>query len=330
MDMNEILYVVDTSNWLYKFSAIFNRKITLHGVEVDTSTLFGLSRVIRTTSFKNMLFVFDATPMVSDNLLQVYKSQRDKEETSCRVPIDVIIRFIYSVGKFYRKNVMVCVSPGHEADQVISSVAHVISGKAPANYEFLSSLYKDAHPLESDSRAKPFIGGEELEVDFSQYKRCIIGTTDSDMYQLTAYPNVFIDGSTNGSKIDYSGRAPKAVHNLPVGCIPAYKMILGDISDNVPPLSLTTKKAVVMNLIEKYLNTIGKCESFLKMALRRDFKGLPPDLASLGSEIVQSVQVDKMSINYKVTALKFYSLPYVMTYPDFSLNSVVSKYRIRL
>lgn len=174
--MGKVLYVVDTSNWLYKFSAVFSRKTKVQGVEVETSALFGLVRAIRSTPFSDVVFALDATPELSNRLLPSYKGQRDSDGlANNRVSISTIVKVISALGSRYAKNVMVAVSPGQEADQVISSLAHIVSGEYPENYQLLTTLNHSEHPLSSDSCTAQLENGVEFAtVDFTTYDKCVI------------------------------------------------------------------------------------------------------------------------------------------------------------
>lgn len=331
MLMGKVLYVVDTSNWLYKFSAVFKRTTNVNGVEVDTSALFGLVRAVKSSPFSDIVFVLDATPELSNNLLPSYKGQRDSDGlASNRVSFPTLVKVLSSLGKRFAKNVMVAVSPGQEADQVISSIAHLVTDSHPINSDLITELNHGVHTLDSDSATAKLSDGVTFgQVDFTTYDKCVIGTTDSDMYQLMRLKNVFIDTSTNGSKIVYAEEAPKAVHNIPYNCIPGYKLLVGDISDNVPSANVPSlKKHKLIDFVIKYLNSLENCRKFIKDCSFGTSGTSDYDLVV--KEIQAANQVSVIKRNFKVTCLQYYSTPYILTYPEFNLEKVLRKYRIKI
>ena len=114
-----------------------------------------------------------------------------------------------------------------------------------------------------DGRLNRLSDGVELSLNDYKFDGAVIASTDSDMYQLLKYDGVYIDSSTIGRNLLSRTESPKAVKNLPPECIPAFKMIVGDVSDNVPSLNLTIPELSLIKLIKTYLNSDEKVDEFI-------------------------------------------------------------------
>lgn len=177
---------------------------------------------------------------------------------------------------------------------------------------YLSHNVEDESPLDLDT----------------DYNSVVIGSTDSDMYQLKALGDVFMDSSWSGSKIDYSENTPKAVHNMPANTIAIYKAFLGDTSDNVPAVVPTRRGKTVRDLIVRFLNTE---ESFLNFCscLRLGLQ-IPSELILLKRWVLEEGGVDALRRNYSVVKLGFESTPCILSYPTYSIQDTIDKYRLRV
>ena len=301
------LYIVDFSNWVYKFKYTFNLGVELDGgAYVDTSVLHGFNIAIKSQRFDDIVIALDGCPIRSLDILPQYKQQREHSKSDkMYVPKKEVLQFLTKLGEVYGKRVRVVASYGQEADQVARE--HSVKEDP-----YLSHNVEDESPLDLDT----------------DYNSVVIGSTDSDMYQLKALGDVFMDSSWSGSKIDYSENTPKAVHNMPANTIAIYKAFLGDTSDNVPAVVPTRRGKTVRDLIVRFLNTE---ESFLNFCscLRLGLQ-IPSELILLKRWVLEEGGVDALRRNYSVVKLGFESTPCILSYPTYSIQDTIDKYRLRV
>lgn len=331
--MSKVLYVVDTSNWLYKFDSVYNLKKNVSGVNVNVSALYGMVRAIKANPFTDIMFVLDGTPEMSNRLLTTYKGTRSKEDVcECRIPTKTIVKTISALGPLLGKNIFIAASPGQEADQVASSVAHIVSKSAPNNWRYLTMMNHFNHTIDSDRRIKSLVGEDftEHELDYSVYNKCIIATTDSDMYQLQRLNDVFIDTSTNGSKIKFDEETPVAVHNIKPSAIMGYKMLCGDVSDAVPKIKLSLKTEQLVEIINKELDSLEKCSNLVISTRTGDLTSLSDGLKQVAKDVIANKEQSRLSKNLAVVSLIFYSAPYILSYKLYDAKKVLNKYKIKL
>lgn len=324
------LYIVDFSNWVYKFKYTFNLGVELEGgAYVDTSVLHGFNIAIKSQRFDDIIVALDGCPIRSLDILPQYKQQREHSKSDkMYVPKKEVLQFLTKLGEIHGKRVRVVASYGQEADQVIASVASIALGKVPKTQCWMADVVALEHSVKEDPYLSNYVESEfPLGLD-TDYNSVVIGTTDSDMAQLKAMGDVFLDSSWSGSKIDYSNNTPKAVHNMPPETIAVYKAFLGDVSDNVPAVVPTRRGKTVRELIVKYFK---EEQSFLNFcsAVRLGLK-VPSELIILKKWVLETGGVDALRRNYSVTKLRFESTPLELTYPSYDIKTTISKYQLRV
>ncbi len=324
----KILYVVDFSNWVYKFKYIFPNLTSVYcGVEYHTGVLHGFNQAIRSLSrsplsFDRVVVCLDGYPQRSYELLPQYKRQRVHETTdTVWVSKKEVIQFLTQLGQVYGIPVSVVASYGQEADQVIASVTHLALGRV----DFLDRVQVTERSANEDSylssygfQATPFELG-------SGYDSVVIGSSDSDIYQLKGLGNVFMDSSQSGIRVDYSDFTPKAVHNLPPNLIPIYKAFVGDVSDNVPSLVQRRSSPKVVSAILE----LGDVDPDRWMSCFVDDlkQGRVSSSPSLQSYLVGSER--ELWNNYKIVRLKFETSPELVSFPEYDVQSTFSKYSLK-
>ena len=328
-----VLYLVDFSNFQYKFQSVYNLYRQFAGVKVNVSCAYGWYRALKSNPFSDICICLDGIPKYSSEILPAYKGQRLKEPTDdVFISKAEIVKFIYSLGSVLNKNIMIAASPNQEADQVISSIVHIVTSNVDSNFKLVSDINHKMNKFSSDFILNKYVEGATIkEPIFDKYDVSVIGTTDSDMYQLKEFNNVYVDMSTSGKNIDYSDSTPKAVHNLPPACISAYKAFVGDVSDNVPSLKLNISLSNLLEIIKANFNSV----SFLKEFVRNCNIGYNPygknkDVSDLENYIISTNQEKALKTNYDVTCLRFFSVPHLLEYLDYDVNEFVSKYGIRI
>lgn len=324
------LYIVDFSNWVYKFKYTFNLGVKLEGgAYVDTSVLHGFNIAIKSQRFDDIIVALDGCPIRSLDILPQYKQQREHSKSDkMYVPKKEVLQFLTKLGEIHGKRVRVVASYGQEADQVIASVASIALGKVPKTQCWMADVVAREHSVKEDPYLSNYVESEfPLGLD-TDYNSVVIGSTDSDMAQLKAMGDVFMDSSWSGSKIDYSDNTPKAVHNMPPATIAVYKAFLGDTSDNVPAVVPTRRGKVIRKLIVKYFQDE---ESFLNFcsAIRLGLK-VPVDLICLKKWVMETGGVDALRRNYAVTKLRFESTPLELSYSNYDIKSTIEKYKLRI
>lgn len=324
------LYIVDFSNWVYKFKYTFNLGVKLEGgAYVDTSVLHGFNIAIKSQRFDDIIVALDGCPIRSLDILPQYKQQREHSKSDkMYVPKKEVLQFLTKLGEIHGKRVRVVASYGQEADQVIASVASIALGKVPKTQCWMADVVAREHSVKEDPYLSNYVESEfPLGLD-TDYNSVVIGSTDSDMAQLKAMGDVFMDSSWSGSKIDYSDNTPKAVHNMPPATIAVYKAFLGDTSDNVPAVVPTRRGKVIRELIVKYFQDE---ESFLNFcsAIRLGLK-VPVDLICLKKWVMETGGVEALRRNYAVTKLRFESTPLELSYSNYDIKSTIEKYKLRI
>lgn len=323
------LYIVDFSNWVYKFKFTFNLGVeTPEGSYINTSVLHGFNQAIRSHRFDDIVIALDGCPIRSLELLPQYKQQREHTKSDqIFVPKREILEFLTQIGSLYGKRVRVVASYGQEADQVIASIANYALGKVSESQRWMSAMSNIEHTVIDDPYLGKYIDRIEVFDLDSDYDSVVIGTTDSDMHQLRAIGDVFMDTSWSGSKIDYSPNTPKAVHNMPPHTIAIYKAFLGDTSDNVPAVVPTRRGATVRKLIVEHLNDEEKFLQFVTCCRL----GLPtkPELIPLKNWVNETGGAEALRRNYSVVKLQFEGMPVELHYPTYSIEETFKKYRIK-
>lgn len=358
------LYLIDFSNWLYRYTSVYNIKRTHNGVTYDYSTLYGFIRSLKALPYDDIFICLDGVPKQSLAYLPSYKGQRLKEPNESLSFSKVeLVKILTKIGNAtvparprkskslekqesymtsLNKNIKVVCSPGQEADQVISSIVHLVNNNYLARYGKEGDMIDKTtikfanlsrEPLESDSILSRYSPCSLEELDLSDYDSTIVGTTDSDMYQLLALGSVYIDSTTSGKSLNNS-ETPAAVHFLSPSAIPAYKAFMGDISDNVPTLKINMQQQQFVEFVAKCFSKPGQFDKFVKTVETYRSKNIvqfiDPAWSSVFNHLVSTDQISEFLRNYKVTKLTFTSTPQALCYPDYDINTAIKRYRITL
>lgn len=324
------LYLVDYSNWVYRYVSTYKTTRRIGGVVYDVSTVHGFMRSLKSNPFTNINICLDGYPELSLTYLPSYKGQRLKEPNEGLVfPKRELIKFLTKYGELIGKNIKVVASAGQEADQVIASQAFQICKKMnPLHLKMQNMMRKS---LKEDVILKRFISDDykERDVDLEGYDTVVLGTTDSDMYQLLSIDNVILDNSTSGKSFNMGEYTPKAVDGVLPQAISAYKALIGDTSDNVPSLNLKMKKDELKKLINKNFLEYGSMRQFITDAMS-GVKQKTKELQELADYLIKTDQLTQLSINNKVTELCFVSTPYEIYYEDYSIEDTIKKYNLKV
>lgn len=329
-------YHIDYSNMLYRFRHTFQfARTVVEGVEVDTSTLYGFIKTLKGNFYKDIFICLDGVPQRFFDILPSYKGQRQFDPSEeVRIPFSETVKFLTAIGPLIDKNIRVVASPGQEADQVISSLVHLHAGIAPPNPVFYTKAYNNMQiTLDTDPHLKKLSKGCKLSINEYDFDTSIVASTDSDMYQLLQHDNVYIDESTNGRKLLPRNKTPKAVKELPPACIPAYKMIVGDISDNVPNIGIDIKDEVLINTIRNYINTHEAIEEFInQIRLHNNLSNLSliKEVRDIQEKIVRSNKLGALLVNREITKLVYNSTPFELSYEDYNIEDTIKKYRLKV
>ena len=316
---------------VYRFKNTFTfSKTEINGVTIDTSVLFGFIRSLRSNFYDNIFICLDGTPQRHLDILPSYKGQRQMEPNEAtKVASSEIIMFLSKLGPLIGKQIHVVASPNQEADQVMSSLALLSVGKAPSNHKFFTKLCHNGFiTLKTDPSFDRLDNGDlNLEIVPFDFESSVISSTDSDMYQLLHFPGIHIDSSTNGRKI--VSKTPKAVKFLSPGCIPAYKMIVGDVSDNVPKIDIPISDKGLIELIKKYLYNPETIDLFVQEMRTGMLSDISP-LRSIQKYILDHNLLQALIVNREITTLNYYSTPLKLTYPNYDIQETIQKYRLKV
>lgn len=324
------LYLVDYSNWVYRYVSTYRTTRRIGGVVYDVSTVYGFIRSLKSNPFTNINICLDGYPELSLTYLPSYKGQRLKEPNEGLVfPKRELIKFLTKYGELIGKNIKVVASAGQEADQVIASQAFQICKKMNPMHLKMQNMMRKS--LKTDVILNRFITEDykEREVSLKGYDTVVLGTTDSDMYQLLSIDNVILDNSTSGKSFNMGEYTPKAVDGVLPQAISAYKALIGDTSDNVPSIDLKMKKEELKKLINKNFLEYGSMRQFITDAMA-GVKQKTKELQDLAEYLIKTNQLTQLSINNKVTELCFVSTPYEIYYDNYSIEDTIKKYNLKI
>lgn len=324
------LYLVDYSNWVYRYVSTYRTTRRIGGVVYDVSTVYGFIRSLKSNPFTNINICLDGYPELSLTYLPSYKGQRLKEPNEGLVfPKRELIKFLTKYGELIGKNIKVVASAGQEADQVIASQAFQICKKMNPMHLKMQNMMRKS--LKTDVILNRFITEDykEREVVLKGYDTVVLGTTDSDMYQLLSIDNVILDNSTSGKSFNMGEYTPKAVDGVLPQAISAYKALIGDTSDNVPSIDLKMKKEELKKLINKNFLEYGSMRQFINDAMA-GVKQKTKELQDLAEYLIKTNQLTQLSINNKVTELCFVSTPYEIYYDNYSIEDTIKKYNLKI
>lgn len=285
---------------------------------------------MKSNPFTNINICLDGYPELSLIYLPSYKGQRLKEPNEGLVfPKRELIKFLTKYGELIGKNIKVVASAGQEADQVIASQAFQICKKMNPMHLKMQNMMRKS--LKTDVILNRFITEDykEREVDLKGYDTVVLGTTDSDMYQLLSIDNVILDNSTSGKSFNMGEYTPKAVDGVLPQAISAYKALIGDTSDNVPSIDLKMKKEELKKLINKNFLEYGSMRQFITDAMA-GVKQKTKELQDLAEYLIKTNQLTQLSINNKVTELCFVSTPYEIYYDNYSIEDTIKKYNLKI
>ena len=318
------LYLVDFSNFAYKFKAVHTyAKYDIKGVPVDLSVLVGFIRSLKQNMFNDIVIVLDGKPVNSLNLIPAYKGQRNKN-SSDTVGVSKLetIKFLTKIGQRINKNVWVCCAPCQEADQAISSIVHLVTNNEPPRAGMINTI--NSKSIDEDPWLCKLNNGLQVE-DFKwkDYNTVVVGTTDSDMKALSIFDNVFIDTSTSGKAIKSEDTA-KAVMGVNAYAIPIYKSIYGDVSDNVPGYNLPKE---LISILDDTITSREEQNSFIQHVERQTLSNSQWKVFHKILEIDGGV---KFKTNLEVVQLRYYSNPIILSYSDYDINTTINKYMLKL
>ena len=230
------LYIIDYSNWQYKFSSVYNVNRNISGVQVPVGIPLGFIRSLKSLVYTDILIALDGVPRMFSTWLPQYKGQRVKEpHEGVGFPRAEMIKMLTVLGKMIGKNIQVVCAPGQEADQVISSICYLVKYKESPKWRKSTAFNSLLFPIKDDYMLSRYAEDSTMElINVDEFDSVVIGTTDSDMHQLKALGEVYLDSSTSGKGLTFYDSTPAAVCHLPPHCIGAYKAIVGDTSDNIP------------------------------------------------------------------------------------------------
>lgn len=317
------LYIVDFSNWVYKFKYVYDLSHTLpSGERINTSVLYGFYSALKSHRYNDIIIALDGCPLRSQSYLPQYKQQRiHSNSNQIFVPKKELLQFLTQLGPLVGKNIRVVGSYGQEADQVIASLVYMAKGLPT-----LASLTPELQRVSAD----PYIGRyvEELvQLDLSSdYDTVIIGSTDSDIYSLTSIFGVYMDQSWNGTKVDWERTTPKAVSNMPPHLIAIYKSFCGDVSDNIPAVVASSQLKKVR---ESLISWNPSRADFLDFCTKlRIGASLDSSLRYLANCVTEGRGVRELRRNFAVVELCFESIPQQLSFPTYSIQDTFERYAL--
>lgn len=325
------LYIIDFSNFAYKFKSVYKfARVENKGVEVDTSILFGFTKALRENPFQDICIVLDGFPSRSSAALPSYKGQRmhDDEKACISVPKLEVIQYLTSVKDILKKNIFVVCSPLQETDEVIGSIVHRICHKEPPRASFISKL--NTRSLSDDKMLSYLcVGSPSLtQLNLSNYDTAVIASTDGDFLQLQRWGNVSIDLSTSGKQISNATTSKSTSDMTPIATIP-YKAIYGDTSDNIPTNRISWAKDRVLKTLNSFVTTDETLKDFYNACVTGNCTKLQLQLAQL-AKVVHYECCDGFKRNWVVAYLEFRSDPFMISFPDYDINTTITKYKIKV
>lgn len=329
-------YIIDYSNFEYRFknARVANDLQHIDGMgNVDLSVIYGFIQSIRAIKADEIFIALDGTPKRALELLPSYKGNRDHENPDRLYPSTLtVLKCISHEARQIGKPLHVCCYPFTEADSVISALIPNLLGQ----YEFPTydnfktcamNLPKD------DTRLAPYCisicnflsnykYGWNGSSESRAFDRIIIGSMDSDLYQLRKYKGVCFDRSTTGKDIAPDNETPAAVQHLPFYYIRLYKSLFGDKSDCIPASAPTSYAADLRRFLTSDAATpeiIDHLEYDLDYAGRvepmHDYKAIgAPDLLTYMAENKEAR--DAYGRNLHIVRLKEFIAPYELYFPD--------------
>jgi len=318
------LYLVDYNNLVHRFKATNSETVKLpSGVIVNVSVLRGVINFIRNFNFNRLIFCLDGEPVKTQQIMPEYKANRDhdlvdKPELDA-ANYDIINLALYTANK-YEKPACFAYLPGYEADQVISSLVYATHRPELRDKEIPNTV-------ESDVRLKCLRAFESLQYRYTNPDRIIIASSDADLSQLRALPEVYKDINYMGYKFEES--VPASAGAVPPETIPVYKAFVGDTSDNIKGVITGRTKVTTTQLKElltKHIRNASELTQFLRGELYH------PELENLSRFISESGVADQVSVNLKVALLTFIATPFIITKPcitDEACEELLLKFKIK-
>ena len=317
--MNNPLYIIDYSNWKYKFQSVY--QFTSPGNTYDTSVLFGMFKSLKTLPYKHIAIVLDGYPLRSMELLPSYKSGRVHQlQSKLQIPQHILLSLCCEYGSKLGKDVHIVCSPCQETDEVIASL---VLGRVapPSDKELLSML--NTKPFEDDPFLKKYHTHVVKTSQFSPIRDVdIIASTDGDFIQLQGYPSVFIDKSTSGHSVSNQVTS-KSTASLPPFASLVYKAIYGDSSDAVKSVRYRLPKTKYLPYL-KDIDTLDKVTDAYNQCT-----GKTPPLNPLFQEVV--CYKENFLRNWEIVKLKYISEPFEIFFePITNFSFLIESYGIHI
>lgn len=324
--MNPV-YLIDHSNFRYRFKSVHRyAQTSISGVIYDYSVLQGYINALRHCPFSDIIIVLDGYPKWVKDIYPEYKGTRNHDINDNVLSVSLLeeVQFLTKLSSILNKNIRVVCSPMQEADQVISSIVHIVVNGLTTRYKFISSM--QTFSIESDKFLN-YLNSNVIthSLDLSLYNSVVIASTDADMQQLQVYKNVFIDSSMTGRKVS-TVKTSDSVASLPPASIPIYKAIYGDVSDNIPPIQLKASKKEMYSLISK-VSTREEVIA-IRSAVSTGKSTSSPIVDSIVSKVLSESKSAEFLLNMRITLLDFFSIPLVIEYPNYSIESTLNKYNL--
>ena len=126
--------------------------------------------------------------------------------------------------------------------------ARAVENPVPAVLDFARSV--PSWVVRSEGREADDVVASVVAQHFLDHDACLVVSNDHDLYQLLEYKNVLI---LAGKKLVDRWEAQEYFGGLERPCyIAHYKAVLGDVSDNVPPIRPRLRRARVVEVINRY------------------------------------------------------------------------------
>jgi hypothetical protein len=292
-----MIYIVDFSYVMKKYIATgykYPQKVGEFTYDAGWVVLLnqGLTKLYQGYPDAKVFYCLDGTPLRHRQLLPSYKTHRKFDPGY--YPISA---FLPKLRKKFPQ-VQVLFLPGEEADTVAASLVYLLRGRVTPADMIIGDLNDFA--IDQDPRVVENIGSMTYDrlSSIPVEEEIILCTSDADWYQLLTLPEVFVDHSLTGIKIDRTRETPKIVDNVLPCQITAYKSLKGDHSDNLPGVKLKG-----FNLL-KYVRSIEREDQFEENFSKT---GEETELVKLLGN-----QYNQVYTNYLLAKLDFVCVPYVL------------------
>lgn len=320
MEKAKTYYIIDFSNWVYRFKSVYPfAKVESSGVMTDTSVLFGFARILPLLPYKDIIIVLDGIPTISKSILPGYKGQRlhDDQKEGTSISHVELVTWLSNVGRVINKNISVVCSPCQETDEVIASIVYQAIDKLPKNYKFVAMLH--SKPITEDRVLAKYESLATSNLVVEPNSKCVIASTDGDFLQLQRFLGVYIDLSLTGKDVSNKHTSKSTDGLNPLQTI-LYKTVFGDVSDNIPSVPTTPKqKQQVKDYIKSVLS-----EEQLNKCLNNIWNSPTNEVEAF---LYGYRRITK--INYEVAHLEFRGYP-LLLYKECDPFNLLNKYKVRM